>query len=224
LPGGSSFIRPTSVNTSAFMTSPASSASSLVIACGALAHEITALKRMSGWDHLVVACLPASLHNRPEQIATKVKQKIDECRDKYRSIFVAYADCGTGGMLDRVLEKEGIERLPGAHCYEFFMGSDQFEKCFDQEPGTFYLTDFLAQHFERLIMVELGIRDHPELLEMYFSNYTKLIYLSQSDTPRFLAKARAAADTLELDFEHVVTGYGELRVELSEFASDCAAN
>ncbi len=224
MPGGSSFIRPTSVNTSAFMTSPASSASSLVIACGALAHEITALKRMSGWDHLVVACLPASLHNRPEQIATKVKQKIDECRDKYHSIFVAYADCGTGGMLDRVLEKEGIERLPGAHCYEFFMGSDQFEKCFDQEPGTFYLTDFLAQHFERLIMVELGIRDHPELLEMYFSNYTKLIYLSQSDTPRFLAKARAAADTLELDFEHVVTGYGELRVELSEFASDCAAN
>ena len=206
------------------MTSPASSASSLVIACGALAHEITALKRMSGWDHLVVACLPASLHNRPEQIATKVKQKIDESRDKYRSIFVAYADCGTGGMLDRVLEKEGIERLPGAHCYEFFMGSDQFEKCSNQEPGTFYLTDFLAQHFERLIMVELGIRDHPELLEMYFSNYTKLIYLSQSDTPRFLAMACAAAETLKLDFEHVVTGYGELRVELSEFASDCATN
>ena len=206
------------------MTLPANSASSLVIACGALAHEITALKRMSGWDHLVVACLPASLHNRPEQIATKVKQKIDESRDKYRSIFVAYADCGTGGMLDSVLEKEGIERLPGAHCYEFFMGSDQFEKCADQEPGTFYLTDFLAQHFDRLIMVELGIRDHPELLEMYFSNYTKLIYLSQSDTPRFLAIARAAADTLELEFEHVVTGYGELRVGLSEFASDCAAN
>ena len=206
------------------MTLPANSASSLVIACGALAHEITALKRMSGWDHLVVACLPASLHNRPEQIATKVKQKIDESRDKYRSIFVAYADCGTGGMLDSVLEKEGIERLPGAHCYEFFMGSDQFEKCADQEPGTFYLTDFLAQHFERLIMVELGIRDHPELLEMYFSNYTKLIYLSQSDPPRFLAIARAAADTLELEFEHVVTGYGELRVGLSEFASDCAAN
>ena len=206
------------------MTLPANSASSLVIACGALAHEITALKRMSGWDHLVVACLPASLHNRPEQIATKVKQKIDESRDKYRSIFVAYADCGTGGMLDSVLEKEGIERLPGAHCYEFFMGSDQFEKCADQEPGTFYLTDFLAQHFERLIMVELGIRDHPELLEMYFSNYTKLIYLSQSDTPRFLAIARAAADTLELEFEHVVTGYGELRVGLSEFASDFAAN
>ena len=206
------------------MTLPANSASSLVIACGALAHEITALKRMSGWDHLVVACLPASLHNRPEQMATKVKQKIDESRDKYRSIFVAYADCGTGGMLDSVLEKEGIERLPGAHCYEFFMGSDQFEKCADQEPGTFYLTDFLAQHFERLIMVELGIRDHPELLEMYFSNYTKLIYLSQSDTPRFLAIARAAADTLELEFEHVVTGYGELRVGLSEFASDCAAN
>ena len=206
------------------MTLPANSASSLVIACGALAHEITALKRMSGWDHLVVACLPASLHNRPEQIATKVKQKIDESRDKYRSIFVAYVDCGTGGMLDSVLEKEGIERLPGAHCYEFFMGSDQFEKCADQEPGTFYLTDFLAQHFERLIMVELGIRDHPELLEMYFSNYTKLIYLSQSDTPRFLAIARAAADTLELEFEHVVTGYGELRVGLSEFASDCAAN
>ena len=204
------------------MTSAGSSATSLVIACGALAHEITALKRMSGWDHLVVACLPASLHNRPEQIATKVKQKIDESRDKYRSIFVAYADCGTGGMLDSMLEKEGIERLPGAHCYEFFMGSDQFEKSANQEPGTFYLTEFLAQHFERLIMIELGIRDHPELLEMYFSNYKKLIYLSQSDTPRFLAMARAAAETLKLDFEHVVTGYGGLRVELSEFASDCA--
>ena len=206
------------------MTSPASSAPSLVIACGALAHEITSLKRMSGWDHLVVTCLPASLHNRPEQIAIKVKQKIDESRDKYRSIFVAYADCGTGGMLDRVLEKEGIERLPGAHCYEFFMGSDQFEKSANQEPVTFYLTDFLAQHFERLIMVELGIRDHPELLEMYFSNYTKLIYLSQSDTPRFLAMARAAADTLGLEFEHVVTGYGELRVGLSAFASDCVVS
>ena len=116
------------------MTSPASSAPSLVIACGALAHEIPTLKRMSGWDHLVVTCLPASLHNRPEQIAIKVKQKIDESRDKYRSIFVAYADCGTGGMLDSVLEKEGIERLPGAHCYEFFMGADQFAKCSDQEP------------------------------------------------------------------------------------------
>ncbi|MED5249155.1 MAG: DUF1638 domain-containing protein, partial [Pseudomonadota bacterium] len=195
-----------------------SSRTSLVIACGALAHEITTLLESNSWPHLKVECLPASLHNRPEQIAPAVRKKIKESRATFDSIFVAYADCGTGGHLDKVLAEEGVERLPGAHCYEFFSGSEAFLARHENEPGVFYLTDFLARHFERLVMEELGIRAHPELKEMYFSHYTKLVYLSQSDLPDVLAMARSAADTLGLEFEHVRTGFGELEAGLAAFA------
>ena len=200
------------------MPSPKSSRTSLVIACGALAHEITTLLESNSWPHLKVECLPASLHNRPEQIAPAVRKKIKESRATFDSIFVAYADCGTGGHLDKVLAEEGVERLPGAHCYEFFSGSEAFLTRHENEPGVFYLTDFLARHFERLVMEELGIRAHPELKEMYFSHYTKLVYLSQSDLPDVLAMARSAADTLGLEFEHVRTGFGELEAGLAAFA------
>jgi len=200
------------------MPSPTSSRTSLVIACGALAHEITTLLESNSWPHLKVECLPASLHNRPEQIAPAVRKKIKESRATFDSIFVAYADCGTGGHLDKVLAEEGVERLPGAHCYEFFSGSEAFLARHENEPGVFYLTDFLARHFERLVMEELGIRAHPELKEMYFSHYTKLVYLSQSDLPDVLAMARSAADTLGLEFEHVRTGFGELEAGLAAFA------
>ncbi len=200
------------------MPSPTSSRTSLVIACGALAHEITTLLESNSWPHLKVECLPASLHNRPEQIAPAVRKKIKESRATFDSIFVAYADCGTGGHLDKVLAEEGVERLPGAHCYEFFWGSEAFLARHENEPGVFYLTDFLARHFERLVMEELGIRAHPELKEMYFSHYTKLVYLSQSDLPDVLAMARSAADTLGLEFGHVRTGFGELEAGLAAFA------
>ncbi len=200
------------------MSSSSSSRTSLVIACGALAHEITTLLERNRWAHLKVECLPASLHNHPEQIAPAVRNKIRECRNHFTSIFVAYADCGTGGQLDKVVAEEGVERLPGAHCYQFFWGSDAFLKRHEAEPGVFYLTDFLARHFERLVMEELGIRAHPELKEMYFSHYTKLVYLSQSDLPDVLALARSAADTLGLEFEHVRTGFGELETSLAAFA------
>ena len=200
------------------MSFSASSRTSLVIACGALAHEITTLFESNRWEHLKVECLPASLHNHPEQIAPAVRKKIWESRDHFTSIFVAYADCGTGGQLDKVLAEEGVERLPGAHCYQFFWGSDAFLKRHEEEPGVFYLTDFLARHFERLVMEELGIRARPELKEMYFSHYTKLVYLSQSDLPDVLAMARSAADTLGLEFEHVRTGFGELETSLAAFA------
>jgi|TARA_Y100000814_G_C12216521_1_gene363280 hypothetical protein len=200
------------------MSFSSSSRTSLVIACGALAHEITTLFESNRWEHLKVECLPASLHNHPGQIAPAVRKKIRECRDHFTSIFVAYADCGTGGQLDKVLAEEGVERLPGAHCYQFFWGSDAFLKRHEEEPGVFYLTDFLARHFERLVMEELGIRAHPELKEMYFSHYTKLVYLSQSDLPDVLAMARSAADTLGLEFEHVRTGFGELETSLAAFA------
>lgn len=189
-------------------------ASILVIACGALAHEIVALQRLNGWQHLEVTCLPAELHNRPEKIPGAVRDKIRQHKSRHASIFVAYADCGTGGLLDAVLEEEGVQRIPGAHCYEFFAGSAMFAELADAEPGTFYLTDFLAWHFERLILQGLGIDRHPELLPVYFGNYTRLVYLSQTDSPERLAEARAAAQRLGLVFEHRVTGYGELEHSL----------
>tara|TARA_B100000315_G_scaffold47400_1_gene42188 strand:+ start:27803 stop:28387 length:585 start_codon:yes stop_codon:yes gene_type:complete len=190
-----------------------------VIACGALAHEITALIKINGWHHLKVACLPASLHNRPEFIAPAVKEKIRASKDSFDSVFVAYADCGTGGQLDKVLSEEGVERLPGAHCYEFFWGSKLFLDRHEREPGVFYLTDFLARHFERLVMEELGIRAHPELRDSYFSQYTTLVYLAQSDSPEVLSMARTAAETLGLGFEHVATGLGGLETTLVAFAT-----
>jgi hypothetical protein len=189
-------------------------ASILVIACGALAHEIVALQRLNDWQHLEVTCLPAELHNRPEKIPAAVRDKIRQHKGRHASIFVAYADCGTGGLLDRVLQEEGVQRIPGAHCYEFFAGSAAFAELADAEPGTFYLTDFLAWHFERLVLQGLGIDRHPELMPMYFGNYKRLVYLSQMESPERLADAQAAARRLGLEFEHRVTGYGELEHSL----------
>ena len=152
----------------------------LIIACGALAHEITALRRANGWDELDVRCLPAELHNRPERIPAAVRAAIQSARDSYHSIFVAYADCGTGGLLDEVLREEGVERIPGAHCYEFFATAPVFAALAAAEPGTFYLTDFLLRHFERLVIRGLGLDRHPELFSSYFGNYHKLVYLAQA--------------------------------------------
>src|SRR5208283_2371794 len=140
----------------------------LIIACGALAHEITALKRANGWEHLEVRCLPAELHNRPERIPAAVRALVQSSRCHYRSIFVAYADCGTGGLLDAVLKEEGVERIPGAHCYEFFATGPVFAELSAAEPGTFYLTDFLLRHFDRLVLRGLGLDRHPELHSAYF--------------------------------------------------------
>jgi hypothetical protein len=183
---------------------------SLVIACGALAWEIMALIRANGWDAMDVECLPAGWHNFPDRIPEGVREKIREARGRYRDIFVAYGDCGTGGMLDAVLEEEGVERIGGAHCYQFFAGEEEFLALHDAEPGTFYLTDYLAKHFETLILKGMGIDRHPELLPMYFGNYRKLTYLAQTEDPAILAMARAAAERLGLEFDHIFTGYGGL--------------
>ena len=182
----------------------------LVIACGALAREIAALRHANGWPHLDVRCLPAELHNRPERIPGAVRDAIRANRDRYASIFVAYGDCGTGGLLDAVLREERVERIPGAHCYEFFAGSAAFETMADDEPGTFYVTDFLLRHFDRLVLRGLGLDRHPELLPQYFGHYRRLMFLAQTDAPERIAAARAAADLLELAFAHRVTGYGGL--------------
>ncbi|MGO9933596.1 MAG: DUF1638 domain-containing protein [Steroidobacteraceae bacterium] len=187
----------------------------LIIACGALAQEITALRRANRWDALHVRCLPAGLHNRPEKIPHAVRALIHASRDRYRSIFVAYADCGTGGMLDKVLREEGVERIPGAHCYEFFATSAVFAALSDAEPGTFYLTDFLLRHFERLVMQGLGLDRHPELFSSYFGNYRKLVYLSQAPDPQGIERAGGIAARMGLQFEYRHTGYGTLETSLA---------
>jgi len=187
----------------------------LIIACGALAHEITALRRANCWDDLTVQCLPAELHNRPERIPAAVRALIQESRDRYRSIFVAYADCGTGGRLDAVLAEEGVERIPGAHCYEFFATSPVFAQLAEAEPGTFYLTDFLLRHFERLVIRGLGLDRHPELFPSYFGNYRKLVYLAQAPAADSEDAARAIAARMGLAFEYRRTGYGTLQTQLS---------
>lgn len=190
----------------------------LVIACGALAREIAALRRANGWTALDVACLPPELHNRPERIAEAVRGKIRQHRADYDAIFVAYGDCGTRGALDAVLAVEGVERIPGAHCYEFFATPAAFAELAEAEPGTFYLTDFLLRHFDRLVIEALGIDRHPELTATYFGNYRRLVYLAQAPTPGAEEKARQVAERLGLEFELRTTGYGGLGASLAGFA------
>jgi hypothetical protein len=143
----------------------------LLIACGALAHELVELQRRNQWTHVRIQCLPADLHNRPKEIPAAVRSAIARNRPAYKHIFVAYGDCGTGGALDRVLEDCGVERLPGAHCYDFYTGAETLAEMAAEEPGTFYLTDFLVRHFDRLVKRGLGLERHPHLMQSYFGNY-----------------------------------------------------
>lgn len=194
------------------------SARKLVIACGALAREIIALRRANGWSSLDVKCLPAELHNRPELIADAVRAQIRAHRARYADIFVAYGECGTRGALDAVLREEGVERIAGAHCYEFFASPQVFAALADAEPGTFYLTDFLVRHFDRLVMRGLGIDRHPHLLSTYFGNYRRLLYLGQSPDSESAQQAQTIAQRLGLDYQFQFTGYGGLRESLVAFA------
>lgn len=190
----------------------------LVLACGALACEVLAVVRLNSWTHVDVRCLPAKLHLVPERIAGAVDEKLRELAPSYDRVFVAYADCGTGGALDRVLAEHGAERIGGLHCYGFFAGGDAWETMQADEPGTFYLTDFLARHFDALVIRPLGLDRHPELIEDVFGNYRRLLYLAQTDDPELSARARAAAEKLGLAFERRFTGYGELLPSLVRFA------
>jgi hypothetical protein len=183
----------------------------LLIACGALAREVLALIRLNGWSHLEVACLPAKLHNTPARIPEAVRAKIRAARPRYDRILVLYGDCGTGGALDAVLAAEGVERIPGPHCYAFYAGVDAFLVQADAEPACFYLTDYLVRHFERLVVAGLGLDRHPELLPLYFGNYEKLVYLAQLPDADLEHRAKAAALRLGLAYEHRPTGYGDLQ-------------
>lgn len=185
-----------------------------MIACGALAREVVELKRLNGWRGLDVQCLPPELHNRPERIPEAVRGAIAAARERYERIFVAYADCGTGGLLDRALQQEQVDRLPGAHCYEFFATGSRFAALAAEEPGTFYLTDFLVRHFDRLVVTGLGIDRHPELAGEYFRHYRRIVYLVQSTDAALAAAARGIADRFGLEYVEHRTGYGELESRL----------
>jgi hypothetical protein len=180
----------------------------LVLACGALAREILALIRINGWDHVDLHCLPAILHNYPDKITGAVREAVVERRDGYEKVFVAYADCGTGGDLEKACAELGVEMIRGPHCYAFFEGLDVFTG--RDEIYSFYLTDFLARQFDTFIWRGLKIDRHPELLPMDVGQYRTLVYLAQTDDPALTEKAQAAADKLGLGFERRFTGYGEL--------------
>ena len=190
----------------------------LVIACGALARECLTILAANHLDHVTLTCIPATLHNRPALIPAAVRAKIDEARDRFERILVAYADCGTGGELDRVLAEEGVARIDGAHCYAFYAGDDAFDALAEEEPGTFYLTDFLARHFETLVIEGLGIDRHPELLPLYFGNYRRLLYLAQTDDAVLTRAAETAAARLGLAFERRFTGFGGLAAFMAKAA------
>ena len=192
---------------------PGSGARVLVIACGALAREIVALRDANGWDHLDLACLPAILHNRPERIPPAVEEAVLRHRDRYASIFVAYADCGTGGDLARTCARLGVEMIAGPHCYAFFDGVERFEA--RGEVTSFYLTDFLVRQFDAFVWRPLGLDRHPELREAYFGNYERLVYLAQVEDAALDAAAARHAERLGLAYERRVTGYGDLAATLA---------
>ena len=188
----------------------------LVIGCGALAEELSALKRANQWTALDIKCLDAALHNRPERIADRLESVLAQHHGEYTNILIAYADCGTGGAVDRVARQFNAQRLPGAHCYEFYATSPVFEALAEAEPGTFYLTDFLARHFDRLVIEEMKLDEHPELEEMLFGRYRKVVYLAQVDSSELLHQAERAAMRLKLPLEVVTTGYGLLAKTVEE--------
>lgn len=185
----------------------------LLLACGALAHEIIALKNSQGWDHLDLHCLPAIYHVNPEKIVPAVQAAVAKYRPSYDDIFVVYADCGTGGQLAQACHDLGVEMVAGPHCYSFFEGNDVFAE--RGEITCFYLTDFLVRQFDAFVWKPLGLDKHPELLGMYFGNYERLVYQAQTDDPALTQKAQACAARLGLAFERRYTGYGDLATTLA---------
>ena len=188
----------------------------LIIGCGALAHEVREIIKLNDWDNVRLQCLNADLHNTPKILPAKIKESIDSNINDYSKIFLAYADCGTGGLIDSILKDYDIERLDGAHCYEFYSGSSVFEELSEKEIGTFYLTDFLVKNFDRLVVDGLGIQKYPALKEEYFKNYKNVVYLAQKQDNVLESKARECADYLNLEFSALFTGLNNLENQLSK--------
>lgn len=194
----------------------------LVIGCGAIAKELLDVMSRNQISNLTVECLPAILHNTPDKIPGAVRERLERASD-YDRVYVAYGDCGTGGLLDVVLDDFGVERLPGAHCYQFFTGIDAWDAMQADEPGTLYLTDYLARHFDRLIWQGLGLDRWPDLRDDYFGNYTRLVHIAQVENPERTEQARIAAERLGLRFEHRVVGYGDMEPALIQVSRKVSA-
>lgn len=188
----------------------------LIIGCGAIAHEVKEIIRLNNWDNVRLQCLNADLHNTPKILPKKIKEAIDSNLNDYSKIFLAYADCGTGGLIDLILKDYDIERLDGAHCYEFYSGSSVFKELSEKEIGTFYLTDFLVKNFDRLVIDGLGIQKYPSLKEDYFKNYKNVVYLAQKQDNVLESKARECADYLNLEFSTLFTGLNNLENQLNK--------
>lgn len=199
------------------MERPSSAPRVLVVGCGALARELLDIVAVNGLGNVRVECLPAILHNRPEKIPDAVRARL-EAAQGYDRVFVAYGDCGTGGRLDSVLDEFGVERLPGAHCYQFFAGVEEFTRIQEAEIGTLYLTDYLARHFDRLIWNGLGLDRWPELADEYFAHYTRVLHLAQTDDPSRETDARKAAERLGLRYERKLVGYGDMKPALVQIS------
>jgi hypothetical protein len=196
---------------------PAQQGRVLLIACGALAHEVLALKRLNGWQHLDLQCLPANLHLYPDRITEAVEKAVLAHKSDYDSMFILYADCGTGGQLQAKCAELGVEMIQGPHCYSFFEGNAVFAAHPD-EFTAFYLTDFLVRQFDAFVWRPMGLDRHPQLRDMYFGNYTKLVYQAQTNDPALDAKAEDCARRLGLAYERRFTGYGDLAVVMAQAA------
>ncbi|NRB30421.1 MAG: DUF1638 domain-containing protein [Rhizobiaceae bacterium] len=187
-----------------------------VIGCGMIAREILAISEQLGFEHIDLKCLPAMWHHYPDKIAPGVDEAITKAKDEgFEHIFVAYADCGTGGHLDAVCEKHGVERIAGPHCFSFYMGNQDFEDQGDELLTSFFMTDFLARHFETFLVKPLGLDRHPELRDMYFAHYTRMLYIAQTDDEVLTQNAIKAAEFLGLEYEKRLTGYGDLSSSLA---------
>ncbi|WP_424931322.1 DUF1638 domain-containing protein [Amaricoccus macauensis] len=191
----------------------------LIIACGALAREIIALRDLNGWNHMDLACLPAKLHLTPQFIPDAVTEAVERARSRYGRIFVAYADCGTGGLLEARCAELGVDMIAGPHCYSFFDGNAAFSARADAEMTAFFLTDFLVRQFDAFVWRPMGLDRHPELRDMIFGNYERLIYLAQTDDAALDAEATRCASRLGLAYERRITGYGDLASSLETLAS-----
>ncbi len=185
------------------------------IICGALAREVLAIIQRQGWT-VDVFGVPAIEHMTPERIAPAVERKFLAIRERYDRVLVVYGDCGTRGALDEFLVRHQLERIDGPHCYEMY-GGEQFHTLMAEEPGTFFLTDFLVRGFRGTIWRGLGLDRYPELLDDYFRHYRRLVYMTQQEDESLLVKAQAIAAALHLPLEIKPTGYGLLEQRLCEW-------
>ena len=188
----------------------------LIIACGALAREILALIELNNWKHIALTCLPAKYHLYPAKITIAVEDAVFKYNKDYDEIFIAYADCGTGGLLANKCNDLGVKMIAGPHCYSFFEGNNKFANLSENEITAFYLTDFLVKQFDSFVWKPMGLDKHPELLDMYFGNYTKLVYQAQINDPKLDSKAIEISERMGLPLERRYTGYGDLETALSK--------